>query len=581
VSRLERRWRLASGLVLALFVSQHLLGLWGGIVSFEAMEAARRLQAAIWQSPPGTVLLYGALGSHFALALKALYARGSVRMPVWEAAQLLLGLAVPLLLLGHVLGTRVTTMLYDVDTTYPHVVDIIWKDPELRVRQIALLLAVWLHAAVGLHYWLRLRRRYRRWLALWFALAVVVPALALAGFVRAGVETTRWPAHAAQRAAVAELRATLTARGAAELSRVYDVALLALLATYSAVVLARGAVLVWRRRRRVYLHHPQHQRLSLSPGQSVLDALRWHRVPHASVCGGRARCTTCRIRVGSGEAALPPPGSAEQAALTRIKAPPGVRLACQLRPLVDLHFMPLLPPDTGVARRGGVAGTERSVVAMFVDLRGSTALGEHKLPYDVVFVLNRFFAEMSEALDATRGHYAQFAGDGLLALYGLREPVERACVHALRGAVEMNRRVQRLSEHLRDELSAPLRIGVGIHAGEAIVGTMGPPSSPNLSAVGDNINVAARLESLTKDFGCALVVSSQVLELAGVDGSAFAAHEVSVRGRGGTVCVHAVQDLEDLAARLRESPLVGATDGPASASAAGSGTHPVDHHRHG
>ena len=138
------------------------------------------------------------------------------------------------------------------------------------------------------------------------------------------------------------------------------------------------------------------------------------------------------------------------------------------------------------------------------------------MPYDVVFVLNRFFEEMSAALVETDGHYAQFAGDGLLALYGLRCGIGRACRDSLRGALVMHKRLERLNERLGAELSEPLRMGIGVHAGEAIVGTMGPPSSPNLSAVGDNINIAARLEQQTKALGCSLVISVTVAERAGV-----------------------------------------------------------------
>ena len=146
-------------------------------------------------------------------------------------------------------------------------------------------------------------------------------------------------------------------------------------------------------------------------------------MPHASVCGGRARCTTCRVRVGEGLSHLPPPGRMEAQALGRIEAPPNVRLACQCRPTRDVAVTPLLPPNAGPSALrsapSGAQGRERPIVAMFVDLRDSTRLAEGRLPYDVVFIMNQFFAEMHAALRATGGYYAQFRGDGLLALYGL------------------------------------------------------------------------------------------------------------------------------------------------------------------
>ena len=150
--------------------------------------------------------------------------------------------------------------------------------------------------------------------------------------------------------------------------------------------------------------------------------------------------------------------------------------------------------------------------------------------------------EMWTALDATGGHYAQFSGDGLMALYGLESGVAIGSRQALRGAAEMARRLSRLNAGLEDELAEPLRIGIGIHCGDAIVGTMGPPISPNLSAVGDNVNVAARLESESKSLGCTLVVSTALAGAAGVDLSAHPLHEAELRGRGGSVSVYAIDD---------------------------------------
>lgn len=167
-------------------------------------------------------------------------------------------------------------------------------------------------------------------------------------------------------------------------------------------------------------------------------------------------------------------------------------------------------------------------------------MGERRLPYDVVHILSRFFAEMAEALVATKGHYAQFNGDGLMALYGLEEGFEEGCSHAIRGATEMLKRVDNLNETMKSELNEPLRVGIGIHGGEAIVGIMGPPTTPIISAIGDNVNVAARLESLTKEFGCAIVISEAVAQGADVDLTRFPRHEAETRGRTATIPVYAI-----------------------------------------
>src|SRR6185503_8923201 len=106
-----RLLRLITGLVVAAFVVGHFLNHSLGVVSIEAMDRMRAMGAAWWRSPPGSVLLYGSLVTHFALALVALYRRTTLRMPLWEAAQLVLGLAILPLLISHVVGTRLTWTL--------------------------------------------------------------------------------------------------------------------------------------------------------------------------------------------------------------------------------------------------------------------------------------------------------------------------------------------------------------------------------------------------------------------------------------------------------------------------------------
>src|SRR5579859_3257807 len=103
------------------------------------MDRLRTVLAAWWRSAPGTVLLYGALLTHFALALVSLYRRTTLRMPGWEAAQLVLGLAVPPLLIAHIVGTRFTWFLLAQTISYQRVVGVLWSDPWTALRQSVLL----------------------------------------------------------------------------------------------------------------------------------------------------------------------------------------------------------------------------------------------------------------------------------------------------------------------------------------------------------------------------------------------------------------------------------------------------------
>src|SRR5690242_15806445 len=327
MSRIERRLRLASGLAIACFVVPHFLNHSLGVVSVDAMDRARVVLAAAWRSAPGTILLYGALLTHFALALASLYRRTTLRMPAWEAAQIVLGLAIPPLLVAHIVGTRLTWWFLGHTINYERIVGLLWSDSWSAARQSLLLVIVWLHLAFGLHYWLRLQRWYPAAQPAAFAAALLVPAMALAGFAAAGNELRPVIESVGIQAYVPEL-AQMTDDDRARLAAWRDGLVLAFWALLAATLLAR-----WLRVRlggTYELRHSSGRVISAPIGRSILEALRDEGVPHASVCGGRARCTTCRVRIGDGLAALAAPSRMEAEALARIDAPPNVRLACQI-----------------------------------------------------------------------------------------------------------------------------------------------------------------------------------------------------------------------------------------------------------
>ena len=229
-----------------------------------------------------------------------------------------------------------------------------------------------------------------------------------------------------------------------------------------------------------------------------------------------------------------------------------MRLACQIRPTRRyLGRRRCWPPTSSAADglvRGGMEGSEREVTVMFIDLRGSTTLGEAKLPYDVLFILNQFFTEMTKALVATGGHYSNFTGDGLMALYGLNAPEPAlGAAQAMRGAREMLMRLDRLNAQLRADLKEPLRIGIGIHFGEAIVGALGPPRSQIVTAIGDTVNTTARLESLTKEYDCTLILSRQAAAAAGLDLAGETLHQAPVKGRMESVEFYALKTVPEIA----------------------------------
>ena len=184
-----------------------------------------------------------------------------------------------------------------------------------------------------------------------------------------------------------------------------------------------------------------------------------------------------------------------------------------LAPNREGAVLPLLPPDIGAEDRrrriAGAADTERFVAIMFIDIRESTALVEKRMPYDVIFLLNHFFEAVGGAVAAVGGAPNQFLGDGMMAIFGMDCEPHEACRQALAAAGPIFHRLGEMNRTLADELPRPISIGIGIHAGTVILGELGYRDRFLLTAIGDAVHVAARLQELTKEYHCQAVVSDK------------------------------------------------------------------------
>ena len=546
------RLRLISALIMLAFVICHLTAHWFLLVSVDAAEPVLTVLMYPWRTEIGTAILVAAFVVHYSNALWSVYIRRSLRLNRWELTQLGLGLCIPILLMVHVVGTRIADSALGVTPSYNNVFIGQWLHrPWLGAVQMIALLAVWIHACIGIHYWLRTKRWYPAWRPALFIYGLLLPTLAMAGYISGGNQVLREADDDADfvRTAAQESHVTPQAAQAAD-----QIARAGLALSFGLTLLPFAArsvrELYYRRRKPPVLSYANGRSMPILPGATVLETLRANGIPHASVCGGRARCTTCRVLVTKGLEQLPQPSGLEAKALARIGATSGMRLACQISPTADIAVLPLMPADAGAADgsiRGGLEGRERSITILFTDLRASTGLAEGKLPYDVLFILNQFFHEMTQALAASNGHYSQFTGDGLMALYGLyADDPKSGPAEAVRGAKQMLERLDQLNYRLRSDLREPLRIGIGIHFSEAIVGAMGPPRSHVITAIGDAVNTCARLESLTKEYACAVVISRQAAEAAGLGLDGEQLHEAPVKGRREPVQFYALKTLADL-----------------------------------
>ncbi len=548
---MQNRLRLYSGMILFVFVTGHLLNHIFGLVSIRAMQDATAVFLGPWRTWPGVVVLTGALLTHAGLALWAFWNRRSFKLKVWEAVQLVFGLAIPMFLAAHIAANVILPAISIHESSYISTLATFAVYAPMRGFAMGFaVLIVWTHGCVGLHSWLRLKPWYARYQPLAFAAALIIPALSLAGYLAASMRVRGLAEEPGG------LQAIFTSKVEPwMIDVVYNtetgviVFILALLGTRA----VRGVFLAKRAKPRLF-YSPGNLTVDLLPGATLLESIRAAGIPHASICGGRGRCSPCRVRVGDGADDLPPPDEAEKKVLARVTESPSVRLACQIRPVKNIQVDALVlghaSPGEAMAKPGHQQGKELVVAIMFVDLRASPTLCARRLPFDVVFILNQFFAELALALSETNGHYAQFNGDGLMAIYGLESGAEKGAAEAIAGAQAMLRRLSELNEKLKGELSDELKIGIGIHTGEAIVGSMGPPASPIVSALGDNANVASRLESQTKEFGVPLIVSADTARFSKVDFSSFPKHKIFVKGRESEITVFAIDNPEALNVKL-------------------------------
>ena len=516
----RRNLRWTSGLILLGYVTGHLLNHALGLVSLAFAEAVLHAVHGFWHSLPGTLLLYGAATTHLVLALQGVWERRSLRMPPIEAVRLLLGFSLPLLLASHLSAMRWAYEVFALQPSYARVVRGLWSVGGAG-GQFALMAAAWAHGCLGVHLALRARAGYRRHSHLLLVAAVLLPVLAAAGFLGMGREL-QW-------SGVMPPQVPTPAQGLAidraerHIEVFYGLLLLAVFA-------ARGLRL--RRARRpgasIVLRYPERS-VHVPRGWSVLEASRAHGIAHLSVCGGRARCSTCRVRVSGPAEHLDAPGRDERRTLARVRAPADVRLACQLRPQGDLTVTPLF--ETGAATQPARFGRERDVAILFVDLRRWSGLSENQWPFDLAYLLERYFATVGAAVRESGGVPNQFIGDSVMAIFGLDVDLPTACRQAMDAAARIGERMDAWGDGFEAQFGHRLDFGMGLHAGRTAVGEVGYLETTTFTAVGEVVNTASRLQDHSKAADARLVVSVFAAQQAGMADRWGSPHTVQLRGR--------------------------------------------------
>lgn len=527
----RRNLRWASGLVLMAYVTLHLLNHSLGVYSFAAAETMLRGVQAFWHTIAGTALLYGAAATHLALAVVALWERRTLRMPPLEGLRVALGFALPLLLATHLTAMRGAYQAYGIEGSYVRVVWGLW-DWQGAAAQLLMLLAAWTHGCLGLHFALRAKPAWRRFSHLLLAVAVVLPLSAAMGFVSMGREFQWTGVPSAALPTAEQSKALGTAENAIKWG--YGLALAALLAARW----GRNSFSRWSRQPQVALRYPG-RTVQVPRGWSVLEASRSHGIDHVSICGGRARCSTCRVRVAGPAEHIGEPGRDERRTLDRVRAPADVRLACQLRPRGDIEVTPLFAPLPNEGRPAPVGsfGRERDVAILFVDLRRWSGLSERQWPFDLAYVLDRYFATVGGAVRESGGVPNQFIGDSVMAIFGLDCDLPTACRQAMRATELIGHRMDAWSEGFEAQFGQRLEFGMGLHAGRAAVGEVGYLETTTFTAIGEVVNTASRLQDHSKTAASRLVVSLFAAEQAGMAHAMGEAEVLKVRGRSEPLAV--------------------------------------------
>ncbi len=518
---LTRNLSLVSGLILFAFAATHFLNHAIGLVSLELMDQAQGWRLAVTRSWPGVIILAAALVTHVVFGLLKLFGRRTLRLPAWELAQLFLGLAIPFLLLPHIIDTHVASTLFGVQDSYLYELARLW--PANALNQSLLLTIVWAHGCLGIHHWLKMRSWYRALQPLLLLIAIAIPVAALAGFVVSG----RAVAGLISDRTMAERMHALTHwpnsfndDALTSYSRTLRIAFAVVLGLVAIAIVVRRFIMLAAPK--IVISYTSGARLQSAIGPTLLEISRAGGVAHISECGGRARCGTCRVRITEGAATLPAPSLAERFTLARVKAPQDARLACQIRPTASLGVVRLVQAghDTGVAQpaaaEGDEAAAQRPLCLLYLHLRDINQIAKDRLAYDLLFILNEFFAAAGAAIDQNHGSVDKFIGDGLLAVFGQQRGLQQGARDALRATRAIDQALDRLNEKVAAELGRPVQVSIGLHAGSFVMGRIGLGKTSVVSVVGLGSDIAQQLAGLAETNGWQVALSSDAAKHAGV-----------------------------------------------------------------
>ncbi len=520
-----------SGIILCVFLASHMLNHCLLLISIEVADSGRDIFNLIWRNLPATILLYTAMITHLIAGCYFIAIRPLRTATAFEIARAFIGVLIPYVVIAHATLTRGAFEIIGIEDSYSAIIPALFiVDLQAGINQVIIMLLAWFHGMLGIHLWKRHLSCYRNNIILLSILATLLPVFALSGIISSAVN-------------VPDEYVVLLQQRFSNIALANEMKQLAQLAEWA--VIAWSCIIVSpfifkavkhaanSFKPTITVHYSNGAKTHIPHGSLLLDAHYKAKIAHLSICGGRVRCSTCRVKILEGLEHVPQAKSDEQKLLNKFSYAHNIRLACQLKPTSDITVEPIVQPKDShqALSKRTLESREISTIAMFTDLRGFTQFSESRLPFDVVDILNRYCTIVGDAVSSNGGYVDKFIGDGSMSLFGLQGNIQKSSLQALQAATQIARSMDLLNKEIEAEGYPSLKIGIGLHHGTAIVGKVGYAQDAQLTAIGDCVNTASRLESMNKDYNSTIIISYDLAKCADLQTKTLKPEKIAVRGR--------------------------------------------------
>ncbi len=288
---------------------------------------------------------------------------------------------------------------------------------------------------------------------------------------------------------------------------------------------------------------PDNKECNVPSNVTLLEVAKRNNIPHVAACGGEGNCTTCRLLILDGVENCSPETEKEKVLIEQAHTTEGFRLACQTSINGDITARRLVLDSDDIKDISfDRQGESKKIAIVFSDIRGFTPFSEKLTPYDVVFILNRYFKRMVKVIEENYGRVDNYIGDGMVAIFGINDEKNPA-EHAVKAAIGMRDEMDDMKPYLKTMYGKDFDIGIGVHWGSAVVGDIGAGESKRFTAIGDSMNFASRVESANKQFNSRILISDDIFQKVKNNVVIKDYMRTMVKGIDGRVTLHEVEQI--------------------------------------